>query len=634
MASKSISLGDVSDAVAVDYEAVCALVQAFDGVCKVGVFYPPGHVLCDQAAEEYLRAMIRVIGPAAGLTITIERNTFYVQGVALDAEQSAATRMRDLLDSLGIIRVDLHRDLTANDLYDFVRALYAHRSRMRNATTFQQLAVDDMPSRVRVSLREFLDRPDEDDGDDEGGGDGESASARMASLLATFTQMGLNAEQQAACRRVLLGIPDRLAQRRAVEGVRPPTSWPDIEIVLRYAVGDRPPPASLATGTAALARMLRSLSAECADADPSEAIDLLVSLSARQTDRQLPASAEPAAPLAVENRPALAPDPLHEFLAGGADPDPAALSLPDRREQLAILMQLQRREQKPAVRTRIERTLRDVIATGLPPEEETVVAEALREMAADGQPCLAATTVLVCAGLAPPRAGQRPRVPVRTCRALRRGPVRRHVALPGQRDPGDRTARRSPALGRGLRAGGERIRRRRAGCPAAAGEPRMPARAAHRRRRVQFAVARAAPDPGLDARNLAGSSRRATGGDIDVGPQGRRVGGRRPASDRPGHARRSGSSWPRGCDHPTRRTRTQSVHQLAAPLLAAGLADLPAGRRREPWVARAIVLLGRCRSPQATDILRHIVAARRILVFPVWPAACRRAAAAAVAEAS
>jgi hypothetical protein len=33
------------------------------------------------------------------------------------------------------------------------------------------------------------------------------------------------------------------------------------------------------------------------------------------------------------------------------------------------------------------------------------------------------------------------------------------------------------------------------------------------------------------------------------------------------------------------------------------------------------------------EILRRIVAERRFLMFPAWPAACRRAAAAAIVEA-
>jgi hypothetical protein len=631
MVSKSISLGDGNAAEVVDLDAARTLVQAFDGVCKVGVFYPPGHALCDQAAEAYLRAMIRVIGPAAGLTIVIERTAFLVQGAALEAEPGAATRMRELLDSLGIVRVDLHRDLTADDLYAFVRALFAHRSRLRNATTFQQLAVGDLPSRVRVHLREFLAGP-VDGGGGGGGGGGEQLPPEMAALLTTFTRLGLNVEQQAACRRVLLAIPDRIAQRRAVEGVRAPVKWPDVETILRYAVGDTPAPANLAAGVETLARMLRSLSGGNAGLDPSQAVDLLVSLSARAQAQNSPAPVKPAAPIAPGNLPAMAPDALQEFLLVDDEPDAAVLAVEDRRELLAILLLLQRREQKPAVRTRIEHLLRDAIATGLAAEEESVLAEALREMAADGQTCLASATVLVCSGLRrrSPHGGlafmcglaarcdeeqfagvwpflvneilvtgpgSAPELCAEACaRAVSLSDDAARVALPrlesleclhGQRIAGD--VFRSPS--------------------------------ADLRRVLAWLLetSRGA----LVARQLATTMRESSAGGL--------IGAVLPLIDQ-GTApqRQLLAAWLRA---PDPAKPGDDVLQLAAPLLAVGLAGLPADRRREPWVAGAIAVLRRCRTPLSMEILRRIVSERRFLLFRAWPAACRRAAAAAIAEA-
>jgi hypothetical protein len=629
MVSKSISLGDGSAAGVVDLDAARALVQAFDGVCKVGVFYPSGHVLCDRAAEEFRRAMIRVVGPAAGLTIVIERTAFLVQGVALEGEPGAAKRMRDLLDSLCIVRIDLHRDLTASDLYAFVRALFAHRARLRNATTFQQLAVSDLPSCVRVRLREFLAGPVDGDGDD---GCRAQLPAEMTSLLTTFTQLGLNVEQQAACRRVLLAIPDRLAQRHAVEGVCSPMKWPDIETVLRYAVGDTPASANLAAGVETLARMLRSLSDGNTDVDPSETIDLLVSLSARAGDRNAPAPIGSAAPIAPENLPALAPDPLHEFLAVDDEPDAPAMSANDRRDLLAILMLLQRREQKPAVRTRIEHLLRDAIATGLTPEEENILAEALREMAADGQTCLASATVLICSGL-------RRRSPD--------GGLAFLCGLAGRCDE-EQFAGVWPFLVNEILVTG----------PGAA--PQLSAYACARAVTLSDEAARLAL-PRLESLECLHGQRIAAGVFVSPSSDLRRVlawlletsRGALVARQLATTMRGSSAGWLASAvlpliDQGTTEERGflaawlrapdpgkpgDDVLQLAVPLLAAGLAGLPVDRRREPWVTGAISVLRRCRTPLSMEILRRIVDERRLLMFPVWPATCRRAAAAAIAEA-
>ncbi len=626
MVSKSIPLGDESVVRLADTTAAQALVQAFDGVCKVGVFYPPGHILCDKAAEEYLRAMIRVIGPAAGLAIAIEREALVVQGVVLETEQGAATRMRDLLDSLGIVRVDLHRDLTATDLYAFVRALFTHRSRLRNATTFQQLAVNDLPSRVRVRVREFVAHPVEDDGS------GERIPAEMSSLLATFAQLGLNAAQQTACRRLLLSMPDRLAQRRAVEGVRPPMNWPDIETVLRCAVGETPPPANLASGAEALARMLRSLADDTAEVDPSEAIDLLVSLSSRAKDQSSPVADGPVTPAAAANRPCLAPDPLHEFVVDGVDPDLPALVADDRRELLAILMLLQRREQKPAARIRSERLLREAIATGLTPEEEFTVGEAVREMAGDGQTCLASATVLVCGGL-------RRRSPQSAlnflCSLAARCDEEQFAGLwpflvneilvtgPGV---APELCAEACALAVSLSDDGVRV-----------ALPRLESLECLHGQKISGDVFRA-PSPDLRrilawlletsrgaliARKVATTMRESATGGLAATVLPLIEQGTAPE-------RHFLGAWLRTADL---ASASDDVLSFAAPLLAAGLAELPAERRREPWVTGAIAILGHCRTPLAREVLLRIVAERRARLFPAWPQACRRAAAAAITEA-
>ncbi len=629
MVSKSISLGDGGRAGVVDLDTVLALVQAFDGVCKVGVFYPPGHLLCDKAAEEYLRAMIKVIGPAAGLSLALEREVLVVQGVAIETGQGAAKRMRDLLDSLAIVRVDLHRDLTATDLYAFVRALFAHRSRLRNATTFQQLAVADMPSRVRVVVREFVAPP----ADGEGEGDGERLPAGVSSLLAAFERLGLDAEQQAACRRLLLAIPDRLAQRRAVDGVRPALNWADIETVLRHAVGATTPPANLATGTEALARMLRSLADETVEVDPSEAIDLLVSLSSRAKDQPLPAAAGAASPAAAASRLVLAPDPLHEFLANGTDPDLAALAAEDRREYLAILMLLQRREQKPVARTRSERLLREAIGSGLTPEEEFVLGEALREMAGDGQTCLAAATVLICGGLR--RRSSQAGLNF-LCSLAARCDEEQFVGLWPYlvneilvTGPGAAPHLCAEACALAVSLSEEAVR---------VALPRLESLECVHGQKIAGDVFRSpAPDlrrvlawlletsrGALVARHLATVMREGAAGGLATAVL--------PLIDQGTPPERQFlAAWLRTPD-PSRPT--PDVLRLAAPLMVAGLASLPAERRRESWVLGTIAVLGRSRSPLAVELLRRIVAERRLRLFPVWPAACRRAAVTAIAEAT
>jgi hypothetical protein len=78
-------------------------------------------------------------------------------------------------------------------------------------------------------------------------------------------------------------------------------------------------------------------------------------------------------------------------------------------------------------------------------------------------------------------------------------------------------------------------------------------------------------------------------------------------------------------DEPTAGSRT-----LAVETIVGVLRGLPARRRTEPWVPEAIQSLARLPSEQATEMLREIRSARRLLFIRLWPAPARRAAIAAI----
>jgi hypothetical protein len=309
------------------------------------------------------------------------------------------------------------------------------------------------------------------------------------------------------------------------------------------------------------------------------------------------------------------------------------LTVTDRREHLAILMLLQRREQKPAVRTRIERLLREAIATGLTAEEEEVIAEALREMAADGQTCLAAATVVVCGGL----------------RRRRPGAGLAFLCALADRCDEEQFAGIWPFLVNELLVTGPGTTPQlfAEACALAASLSDDAARVALPRLESleclhgQRIVADAYRAPSADlrrilawlfetsrgahvARQLALTMREAVAGWLGAAVL--------PLIDQgTAEERRFLAAWLR---LPEPAKPGDDVVQLAVPLLVAGLAALPEHRRREPWVAGAIAALGRCRSTRAMEILHRIVVEKRVGLFPIWPAACRQAAETAITEAS
>ena len=72
---------------------------------------------------------------------------------------------------------------------------------------------------------------------------------------------------------------------------------------------------------------------------------------------------------------------------------------------------------------------------------------------------------------------------------------------------------------------------------------------------------------------------------------------------------------------------SETLSVAAGRIIAEGLRELPASRRRETGIAEAVGALGSLPAPGAGALLKRIRRERRWLVKPAWPRACRDAAA-------
>ena len=141
---------DITDAEAtvVDPQAVADLMLALERVFKIGVYYPAGHVLCDQAADHFLRAHARVVGKSRVLRFEYLRGVLSVQGLELEIGLRGVRNFQDLLNELGVSGVEIDSDVNAADLHTFVSKLLAYRNQVKGARNFQQIVVEGMPPTI------------------------------------------------------------------------------------------------------------------------------------------------------------------------------------------------------------------------------------------------------------------------------------------------------------------------------------------------------------------------------------------------------------------------------------------------------------------------------------------------------
>ncbi len=383
----------------VDPEAVVDLMVALERVFKIGVYYPSGHAMCDQAADLFLRALTKVIAKAPALRFECGRENLSVQGFELDLAMRGVRGFLGLLNEVGISAVEFDSTVTAADLHRFVTQMLHYRNRIKGAHDFQQVIVDGMPPTIAVEHLEFVARDvgaGEGCGPDGGPGGGDAANPSLEALLATLLKHGLTPQEMARCRRLLEAVPGYLQENRLTGVALPQVSWADVERLLLRAAKQPSGGSGEGTGNArapstnldALAAIFASLGEKHGTADPHQAIDLLVALSRRTPPSPDPETTADAASLP---KPAAAPPVTREdqpiadlraALAACAEKDVGALQFEaeNRGEILTILMQMLQRDQKPQAQLRIQKQLRDILRSPLQPAERAIAVAGTQDL--------------------------------------------------------------------------------------------------------------------------------------------------------------------------------------------------------------------------------------------------------------
>ena len=379
----------------VDPQAVADLMAALERVFKIGVYYPSGHIMCDQAASHFLSSLERTLGKAPSLRFTLVGGVLHLQDMPLDADLRGVQGFSEILGGLGISGVVIDSNVTAGELHQFVSQLLAYRNRIKGAHRFQQIVIEGMPLSIAIENLEFVSRDVEEEEESLLAG-GDTRNPTMESLLTALARHGLSPEDLERCRKLLESIPGYLREQSMDGRAMPQVSWQDVEKLLVRAVQSATEPlldpTNAPTGGRSAGNVnLDSLTAifkalgERAEAEnPRHAIDLLLSLSRRQGALAAADDGKPKPPPKANNPADSMPmAELRAAIDACAMPDQAPLELTggSRREELSILMQMLGREQKLPIQVRIQKRIRDIARTGLDHDEWAIAVAGMRELA-------------------------------------------------------------------------------------------------------------------------------------------------------------------------------------------------------------------------------------------------------------
>ena len=124
---------------------------------KIGIYYPAGHTVADQAAASFIRSLNKIAGKEATyVRFALSENSLAIQGIELDLSLASIHYFHNLLHSLSIAGLDIHRDLTADELRLFLSRLLFLRTSLQYSRDFKEIKITGLPPTVKVHQLKFL----------------------------------------------------------------------------------------------------------------------------------------------------------------------------------------------------------------------------------------------------------------------------------------------------------------------------------------------------------------------------------------------------------------------------------------------------------------------------------------------
>ncbi len=362
--------------------------ESLHRICKIGTYYPAGHIVLDQAAGHFQRKISGVADTNRLVLIELRGETLYVAGMEISKLTNALQELKKLLFDLGINSLEIDRAILLPELLQLVKSLLLGRSRLQGIKKFTQAAIVDLPPSVRIQQKEFL----VDESSIIVDGNGEDAEHGLNSVLQALWEMGLERSQIEQCREFLNSLAEKFSGKPLnVQGL-PAVTWSDVRGLLVKVVSGADLHSEGSGGAAtqsdlmALAAIFQGLEKETQDKGAQKTINLLVSVFGGGTARKktvMNTTGKAKRIRSADNTPVQSVWQLQAFVDDNAMDGRTLeqLNQIDRQEELTILLQLLQYQQVPAVEDKIRQNLRNIITSQLNEGELEILTGGLMHLA-------------------------------------------------------------------------------------------------------------------------------------------------------------------------------------------------------------------------------------------------------------
>ncbi len=609
--------------------------ESLHRIFKIGIYYPAGHTVLDQAAEQFQRNLTTVADSKRSVIIEARGDAIFVEQIAIEKTTRAVEEFRRLLADLGIWTMEIDHGIPLAELLQLVRGLLLGRSQLQGKKDFTIGELQDLPSSVKIRQKEFMI--------DEasiivGGGDDDEGHG-LNSVFEILAEQGFERPQIEQCKRFLNNLADSFSGRTLDLRGLPAVTWGDVRKLLVKVVTSayrRKDGSTIVVQNDlnALSSIFAGLERQAVDRETKETISLLISVFGRFSPVQPQQAA--ASPVRLQEAvPVMSVAQLQEFVSKNYVHASILerISLGDRCEELSILLQLLQGRPAEATIDRIRQNLRSVLATGLSDRELELVANGLAALLDSGatdnfETALALVTVMLRSPSAPSS--------LQFLERLHRkiNPARQEAAwtvivnellMVGRTDSADAFDRLA-AVAASLPDEGMHERWQRLEEMDVFQSKKMAAEifdpADRQSYRLFSFLLNTSMKKAISARILDG---------FRLHPPDWMMEAVAPLLQPliPNHmkflqgylllARKSGGV-------------PSSMLAMAGNLVVQHLPEVTDEQKGEPWVIRTIQAMPDMQVEQTRSVLNHIVTEKRVMLMPRWPSACRKAASEAMAR--
>ena len=356
---------------------------------KIGIYYPDGHTIADQVAASVL-SLLRIIAgkKATYLRFVVSENTLSLQSIELDHSLASVKHFHDLLYSLRISILDIHRDITADEFRLFLSRLLFLRTKIQHYSDFQQIEITGMPSTIKISQLTFLASQSAANAECSG----DSSQPTIDYLLSSLVQHGLHEEQVSMCRQLLETIPEALEKRQISESDLPSVTWDDVEKLLRnvaksiHSEEDQDKDTHLPEqhqNVDALVAILKSIEGTAGGTKSREAVNLLMKVAKGTPPKSLNDKQDIPEVVALNEQPTITIKELYQAIEPLKKISlPVGLGKNSRAEELSVIMQMLGQKHQSNTTLKMQKILRDCLSAPLEPREYRIVVRGMRYLLA------------------------------------------------------------------------------------------------------------------------------------------------------------------------------------------------------------------------------------------------------------